>query len=526
MSAGVIPDTSLPRNTDPKTVLVGMAASVQNAILPAAAILFSGGAAGIFMLFPIVGAIVLVGTGFSYIRWKRLTYTVGEQDIRVESGVLSRAARSVPFERIQDVSLEQKLLPRLFGLVSVKFETGSGGGEDIPLQFLTEEAGEELRQLVRERRDDAPDAAPDAAISADTAPGAPSQAAPLSSEHAQPLLRMGAGRLFTFGLFEFSLAVFAVLLGMLQYADNFLGSEIWNLDLWRGWISETGGEVATLDANLQLIGAISGVIGLVVIGSLTGMIRVFTREWGFLLERTARGFRRRRGLFTRTDVVMPIHRVQGITLVTGWLRYRFGWHGLSFVSLAQDTGTPGGASNHEVAPFAKIDEIAPIVTAAGFHLPGEDTDWRRASARYLIDGVIMETVFFVVVGAAAGTATALYAPEWFDLAVGAVLVIAGLLVIANVFSWRFKRHALDTAQIAVTSGVFAPSTSIAIRRKLHSVEISQGPIARLRGYATLHLGQAGGEFAIRGVPVERAREVRRKVLETIAATDFSQLEHA
>ena len=138
-----------PRNTDPKTVLVGMAASVQNAILPAAAILFSGGAAGIFMLFPIVGAIVLVGTGFSYIRWKRLTYTVGEHDILVESGVLSRAARSVPFERIQDVSLEQKLLPRLFGLVSVKFETGSGGGEDIALQFLSEEAGEELRQLVR-----------------------------------------------------------------------------------------------------------------------------------------------------------------------------------------------------------------------------------------------------------------------------------------------------------------------------------------------------------------------------------------
>ena len=521
MSAGVIPpvnapSTSLPRNTDPKTVLVGMAASVQNAILPAAAILFSGGAAGIFMLFPIVGAIVLVGTGFSYIRWKRLTYTVGEQDIRVESGVLSRAARSVPFERIQDVSLEQKLLPRLFGLVSVKFETGSGGGEDIALQFLTEEASEELRQLVRERRDDAP--APVAG------PDGQTHAASQPSEDAQPLFRMGPGRLFTFGLFEFSLAVFAVLLGMLQYADNFLGSEIWNLDLWRGWISETGGEVATLDANLQLIGAISGVIGLVVIGSLTGMIRVFTREWGFLLERTARGFRRRRGLFTRTDVVMPIHRVQGITLVTGWLRYRFGWHGLSFVSLAQDTGTPGGASNHEVAPFAKIDEIAPIVTAAGFHLPGEDTDWRRASARYLIDGVIMETVFFVVVGAAAGTATALYAPEWFDLAVGAVLVIAGLLVIANVFSWRFKRHALDTAQIAVTSGVFAPSTSIAIRRKLHSVEISQGPIARLRGYATLHLGQAGGEFAIRGVPVERAREVRRKVLETIAATDFSQLE--
>ena len=77
-----------------------------------------------------------------------------------------------------------------------------------------------------------------------------------------------------------------------------------------------------------------------------------------------------------------------------------------------------------------------------------------------------------------------------------------------------------------TRGVFAPKSQIATRLKLHSIEIAQGPIARLRGYATLHLGQAGGTFAIPGVPIERAREVRRKVMETIASTDFSQLETA
>ncbi|PHQ70438.1 MAG: hypothetical protein COB97_04930, partial [Paracoccus sp.] len=56
----------------------------------------------------VVGANIL----FAYLRWTKLTYTVGDADIRVESGVLSRAARSVPYERIQDVSLEQKPLPR------------------------------------------------------------------------------------------------------------------------------------------------------------------------------------------------------------------------------------------------------------------------------------------------------------------------------------------------------------------------------------------------------------------------------
>jgi putative membrane protein len=97
---------------------------------------------------------------------------------------------------------------------------------------------------------------------------------------------------------------------------------------------------------------------------------------------------------------------------------------------------------------------------------------------------------------------------------------------ANLIAWRFKRHTMDDAQIMAMSGVLSPSQQIATRVKLHSVEIAQGPISRLRGYATLHLGQAGGVFSIPGVPLERAREVRAKVLETIVATDFSQLEGA
>ena len=60
--------------------------------------------------------------------------------------------------------------------------------------------------------------------------------------------------------------------------------------------------------------------------------------------------------------------------------------------------------------------------------------------------------------------------------------------------------------------------------KLHSVEIAQHPLARWRGYATVHLGLAGGAFAIEGVPLAEARALRAKVLETIAATDFSQLD--
>jgi len=320
---------SVPRNTAPLSVLVGAISGLKNAVFPAVAAAFSIGigGAGLLIGLGVGAAIAVLSALFSYIHWKRLTYTIGTADIRVESGVLSRSARSVPFERIQDVSLEQKLLPRLLGLVAVKFETGAGGGEDLSLAYLTDDDGEELRQLVRERRD-----GQDARAGAGLGAVDGEIQAPPPQEDGEPLFAMGPGRLFSFGIFEFSLAVFAVLAGLTQYAGSFIDFEIWDPDLWVSTLEDQGVQVSGVSATAQLLGAIGALIAVFVIGSLTGMVRVFTREWGFLLEKTARGFRRRRGMFTRTDVVMPIHRVQGVKIGTGFIRYRFGWHGCALLA--------------------------------------------------------------------------------------------------------------------------------------------------------------------------------------------------
>lgn len=500
---------SEPQRTAPLSVALGAIGSIRSAIFPAIAIGFSGigsSSGNRFWIALAVGLVsFLIGTAFSYVSWRRLTYTIGETDIRVESGLLSRSARSVPFERIQDVSLEAKLLPRLFGLVAVKFETGAGGGEDMSVQYLTNGEGERLRQLVRERRDEE-----QAAPIANADPEAP-VAAPASE--GEVLFAMGPGRLLRFGLFEFSLAVFAVLFGALQYFDNVV--DIWNVDLWYRWLKEQGNTVATLGPYVQAAGAIAGVIVLVVVGMMSGIVRTFLRDWGFTLTRSPRGFRRQRGLLTRTDVVMPVHRVQGLVIGTGLIRYRFGWHALSFVSLAQDDA--GGS--HVVAPFAKMDEIAPIVAAAGFRLPGETTRWQRASKRHRTDKTVLDALIFGL----AAIPVAIFAPP------GLALIPLGLAVVAvaaNLYAWEFRRFALGEAQIFSTSGLLSPTSQIAIRLKLHSVEIAQGPLARRRGYATVHLGLAGGTFAIAGVPIEAARDLRARVLETIAATDYSRLDQA
>lgn len=494
------------RRTAPLSVAVGALGSIRSAIITALAIAFSGiGDANRFWVAIGVGAAAAaIGTASAWLKWRRLTYTIGAEDIRVESGVLSRAARSVPYERIQDVSLEAKPLPRLLGLVAVRFETGAGGADDLSLQYLSTSEGERLRQLVRERRDEE---LAEQAVPGEVAPPA------TQADEGEVLFGMTPRRLLTFGLFEFSLAVFAVLGGLLQYVDNVTDLGVWDVNQWYGWLKQQGSTVATLGPYMQALGAVAGAVGLVIVGSVTGVVRTFLRDWGFTLTRSARGFRRQRGLFTRTDVVMPVHRVQGVVIGTGVLRYRFGWHGVSFVSLAQDAGN----ESHVVAPFAQMDELAPIVSAAGFRLPDDATAWQRASTRHRTDKALLDAAPFAL----AAIPVALFAPPGlFLLPLGAAVVA----VAANLYAWEFRRFALGETQIFATSGFLSPTTRIATRLKLHSVEIAQGPLARLRGYATVHCGLAGGSFAIAGVPLAEARALRASVLETIAATDYSRLD--
>lgn len=501
------------RRTAPLTIALGILGSLRSAVFPAIAIGFSGIGDGnrVWVALAVGLAVVVLGSAVTYVGWRRTTYTIGATDIRVESGVLSRSARSVPYERIQDVSLEARPLPRLFGLVAVKFETGAGGGEDLALQYVAAAEGERLRQLVRERREDNLAESADPAATAD--PAAPARLR--DDDAGEVVYALTPRRLFVFGLFEFSLAVFAVLGGVLQYADNVTDLDVWNVDLWRDWLEERGSIVAGLGLYAQAAAAIAGLVGLVLIGTITGVVRTALRDWGFTLTRSARGFRRQRGLLTRTDVVMPVHRVQGLAIGTGLVRYRFGWRGLSFISLAQDDKD----QSHVVAPFARLEDIAPIARAAGFRLPDDATAWQRASKRHRNDLIVRDAVIFLVLAIVA----AILAPTGLFLV---PLGAAVLSVAANLYAWEFRRHAIDDAQVYASHGFLSPTQTIASRLKLHSAEIVQNPIARLRGYATVHLGLAGGTLAIAGVPLAEARGLRARVLETITATDYSRIDQA
>ncbi|WP_445785604.1 PH domain-containing protein [Sphingorhabdus sp.] len=486
-------------------LFVGFVSGLPQLLFPLFAAIFGVRKSDNPALIPIIiGAVLALSLLFRWLGWRRFRYHVGGHDIRVEKGILNRTARSIPYDRIQDVSFEQKPLARMMGLSEVKFETGGGDGDDATLRFVTLEEANRLRALIRARKAGLTEAHNVRKI--------------VEPEDAETIFAMDGQRVFILGLYSFSLVIFAVLGGLTQQFDFLLPFDFWDFKHWIGLAEERGVSVKQINGVglfARLILAFGAVGSLIFIGFATGVVRTYLREHGFRLDQTNKGFRRRRGLLTLTDVVMPTHRVQAAVVQTGPIRKRRGWHSLKFVSLAQDSKEE---SNFVAAPFATLSEVWRIAQAATFAPPDGDERLQRGAAKYWFTQLLV-IVPVVLAGMAALVVFA-------DAAVGRTIVLLLLLVLPGALfwlDWRQYRFGLDDHQLYLERGWWQQQLTIAPKVKVQSIEIAQGPLARRQGLASLRFGIAGGTLEMIALPLATAVAIRDTVMEKVAAVDYSAI---
>ena len=442
--------------------------------------------------------------------WIRFEFRVGESEIRIDSGIISRTHRSIPFDRIQDVDITQGPIARIAGLARVKFETGgaaAAGSDEGVLQAIPLQRAEQLRSLIRAHRSAAPQPA-----EAESAPEAP------------PIYAMNSKRLLLAGVFNFSLALFAGLFGASQTVGEVAGFDPFSRAFWIGLLA-AGDPIADYILAHRVGAAVAGLLLLIVAGLLTGIVRTLLREYGFRLDRTEVGLRRRRGLLTRTDVTLPVKRAQAALVTTGPVRDRLGWRDLKLQSLASDEG---GGGDHVVAPLATDEEVDVILSQIGWSLP-QPIDWRRVSAAYvwtfaigLSPLILLLGLLAAVVGAApflvdstlSGEVLREMAPLLIPTLIG--FVVLGSAVLMRLLSWRRTGYAIDRSTLLIRSGWWRRRTLLLPMGRIQSVDLRESFVSRWFGTATLTFGVAGGSgfsgHAIPSLPRETASELREQLL--------------
>lgn len=422
--------------------------------LPAAAYFI--GDAGLYIAGLLAVTGLIASMAFAYLYWRRFSYWIGEEQLVIESGILSRNRRTIPFDRIQDVSLEQKLLARLFGVSIVRIETGGSGGDEGELNCISRTEADHLRDTVRAFRSGNTSRSPDVD--------------PDERDEAPVLFTMGIGRLLVAGLFNFSLVFLAILGGASQYLGDYFD--------FGQWVDDYGEKAIGLVSALSIL---SLLFLLLLVGMITGLVRTVARDFGFRLSQTETGIRRQRGLFTRTDVVIPLRRIQAGILTTGAIKRLFGWRELAVQSL----GTDGSAGTHHVvAPLAQSDDLPPILSVMNLPEPPPISAYQRVSHRFvwrswIEDGALLAIIMVIVSFLWSG---------WLWLFIMVLWALLGPLL-----QYRAHGYCVSGDYLFVRRGVLRPRITILPLIKAQSTSLVQGVTQQGFGLTTLAIGTAGAD---------------------------------
>ncbi len=126
--------------------VVVVAAAVAAVVIPADASVPRWGpglvAAGLVLLIGLVAWL-------QRLEISHLGYLVRDQDFSYRQGVVSRTVTTVPFARIQHVSIDRGPLARAFGLATLQLRTAGSGG--VLVRGMSVETAQRLKALVVDR---------------------------------------------------------------------------------------------------------------------------------------------------------------------------------------------------------------------------------------------------------------------------------------------------------------------------------------------------------------------------------------
>lgn len=444
-----------PRRLHPATLIARWLRVVPQALAGGVGVAFTGASKAPGGILLIVLLAAGIAAAFVLLAWWRFTYRIGEGEIVIEKGLLQRQRRVIPFDRVQDIAIEQRPMARLFGTAKVKIETGGSATDEGSLDMIALDDARALRDQVRRGRS-----------------GAVAAAGTAVADRDEPLLfELTLGRLLLAGLFNFSLVFLAAIMGGLQYLEQL------NLFDWEDWLTGGGGRSAA--AALTIRGAALLAALVLLLGMVAGVVRTVARDFRFRLTRAPAGFRRRRGLLTLSEVVIPVRRTQAARIESGIAGRLLGWKSLAFQTLGADRREGGVQA---VAPFAVPAEIAPILAEAGFPEPPPAEAFRRLPRRALIRRA---TPWLTLAGLVALVAWLI--EPFASVGVGALLLLAA----GALLRWRKAAYAIGDKALFVTGGLIRRRLWIVPFERAQVIEVARGPVQRPLALASLRFDTAG-----------------------------------
>jgi putative membrane protein len=499
----------------PFSILFAFLAQIRVFIVPGLLVYFGVGSRESDWWQPWMMIFVLPSAAVAVVRYLTYRYRYEPSELVIQTGLLFRKERHIPYARIQNIDAEQNILHRLLNVVEITIETGSGQAAEATMSVLPFDALSEMRQRVFAERHavavDAPGVTP-ADVEAHRV-GAPA-----------PLLQLGIRELLLCGFIENRGAVLIAagfgLAWELGLIDRFVAPLVGETEIGRGVLRDMARGVVSNAALLwSRIGlTLAAFVGLLLLIRVLSMAWAVIRLYGFRLTLVDGDARTEFGLLTRVAMTIPLRRVQALTVREGPLHRWF-----TRVAVKVDTaGGHGGEQNQS----SEREYLAPILptgardafvgTIVGVGLAG--VDWRPVAAgafRREVKGWLAPAVLVCL-------ALAFYV-GWPALALSPLLMawaIIGARQTVKHLGWALTEDA-----VLFRSGWLWRRIVVMRFAKIQAVTRYQSPFDRRTRMTRVHVDAAGASMGsvvnIPYVPADEAEALYTRLSQEAAQRQFT-----
>jgi len=495
------------------------AGTIRALIIPAAgAVVASGGVLltrlDFLSLLFIVPALV-----YAFIRQRVYSYRFTESELVVRDGLLTKNVRHISYERIHNVALVRNPFHRLLGVTTARIETAAGGKPEALLRVLSLEAADELRRytLGKEPQATAADA---------------------------PLLQVPDGELVRLGLisnrgFIVVAAVMGVFSQMQWWDQDWFENQDWmriytsvrsKAPDWAAWLFDPGSLAGRL------------LLGLALIVLFIGLLRLLSVAWylvryrGFTLEQKGEDLRAEYGLLTQVSSLIPVHRIQLVT-VSSTLLHR--WFGRTSIDLetagasTSDSGLSGplaasGANSTRqwLAPIIETERASGLVHEVLPEVDIEAVEWKPIETRAvgrIVKRVAIPVTPVTIAVAAVLTFSPIPLSGWHALWLPSIV-----LTLAWLITRRWVRHAgyaLTENAIYFRSGWLSRQVSVVRFVNMQTVSMRQSPFDHRRRMASVAVdtagaGATGHRIRIPFLDVDVAGAILQRLYTETRSTEF------
>lgn len=399
--------------------------------------------------------LVLIVAG-AWVSWRFSRYRLGSSLIELRTGVLFRQHRQVRFDRIQAVDVGRPLLARLVGLSEVVVQSAGGRDANLKLSFLGDPAAQAVRERLVELARHS-DEVTSTAVGAPVAVGAPMAGDEAAEDHGT---RPGGAP----GPVTAGTRVLSVPNSRIVQSILYSGPALTLLLAVPGLLVSlglgAGGMVAWLGPMTLAVG-----------GSL---LKRLTHEANFELHHQGDRLRIRHGLTDLRTTTVPLHRVQAIELrqalpwrLTGWWRIR--------VNVA------GVGGSHE-------EDTDTVVLPVG----------TRAEALGVLELLRPGIPADVAVAAMEATGPA-----------GGFVTASRRAARLDPLGWRRRGYAALPDCMVIRRGLLYRSVQVVPHARIQSLRVTQGPLQRHQGLATVALVSTPGPVSpvVEHLDVEEAHRL-------------------